>query len=165
MGWKETSKWDDKYIQQATQLAKLGLSDVQIATVWGVTPDCLTKWKNNKPGFYEALQQGRIMSLGEVAESIFKIANGFYYEEETAVGYQGKVEIVTLKKYAKPNAYACVKILAVKDKEHWSEVQRSESVHTNINIAKLDLTSMTPEQLALIESIHKTQLTENVGNS
>ena len=163
--WETISKWDDKYLQQVKELAMLGLTDVQIATVWGITVDCLAKWKNNKPGFYEALQQGRIPSLGEVAASLFKAANGFEYEEDAITSYQGEVTVTRIKKYKAPNPWACAKILAIKDRTNWSEVQRSESIHTNINIAKLDLSSMTTEQISLLESIQKKQLTENVGNS
>jgi hypothetical protein len=165
MGWEEHSKWDDKFIQQATQLAMLGHSDTEIAKVWGVELVTLAKWKNNKPGLYEALCMGRAQALGEVAQSLFKAALGYEYYEETAVAYQGDVQIVKLKKYAKPNPWACAKILTIRDRANWTDVQRTESIHTNINIAKLDLSSMSTEQIALLESIQKKQLTENVGNS
>jgi len=163
--WESISKWDEKYVLQATKLAMLGLSDGEIAKVWGVEIGTLGKWKNSKEGLYDALCQGRAQALGEVAASLFKAAIGYEYDDVAVTSFQGEVTVTPIKKYKGPNPWACAKILAVKDRMNWSEVQRSESVHTNINIAKLDLTSMTPEQLELIESIHKTQLTENVGNS
>jgi len=162
--WEVRSKWDDKYMRQATQLTFLGLSEQAIADVWGVALVTLHKWKNIKPGFYEALQQGRIPYLAEVADAMHRAAVGYYYTEQTAVNYKGEVKIVDIQRYAKPNPWAAAKILAIKDTS-WREVQKSESIHTNINIAKLDLSSMNPEQLALLESIQKKQLTENVGNS
>jgi len=165
MGWEATAKWDDKFILQATQLALLGHSDVEIAKVWGISAECLGKWKNDKPGFYEALQQGRVPAQGEVAASLFKAALGYEYEEDAVTSYQGKVTITRVKKYKGPNPWACAKILAVKDRLNWSEVQRSESIHTNINIAKLDLTGMDPGILTAIENAHKKQLVENVGDS
>jgi hypothetical protein len=100
-----------------------------------------------------------------VAESLFKAAIGYVYEEDAITSYQGEVTVTRVKKYKGPNPWAAAKILSVKDRANWSEVQRTESVHTNINIAKLDLTAMTPEQLELLESIQKKQLTENVGHS
>ena len=163
--WETISKWDDKYLLQATQLTFLGLSEQQIANVWGIELVTLAKWKNNKPGLYEALQQGRIPYLGEVADALHKAAVGYEYEEDAITSYNGEVTVTRVKKYAKPNPWACAKILAIKDRANWSEVQRTESIHTNINIAKLDLSLMNPEQLALIESIQKKGLTENVGNS
>ena len=165
MNWENTSKWDDKFMQQATQLAKLGLTDDQIASVWGVEHVTLDKWKNNKPGLYDALQQGRIQSLGEVADALFKSAVGYYYEEDAITSYQGEVTVTRVKKYAKPNTWAAAKILAIRDRLNWSEVQRTESIHTNINIAKLDLSSMSPEILQAIENEQKKQLTENAGNN
>ena len=165
MDWEERSKWDEKYLLQATQLTFLGLSEQQIADVWGITIGTLAKWKNSHPGFYEALNNGRIPYLGEVADAMHKAAVGYEYEEDAISNYQGQVIVTRIKKYAKPNPWAAAKILAIKDRTNWSEVQRSESIHTNINIAKLDLSSMNPEQLALLESIQKKQLVENVGNS
>lgn len=163
--WEFISMWDDKFIQQATQLAMLGHSDPEIAKVWGVTLDCFAKWKNNKPGLYEALCQGRAEALGEVAASLFKAAIGFEYEEDAITSYQGEVTVTRVKKYKGPNPWACAKILAVKDRLNWSEVQRSESIHTNINIAKLDLSTMSPEILQAIENQQKKELTENAGNN
>jgi len=165
LSWAATAKWDDKFILQATQIAKLGLNDQQIAEVWGIERVTLGKWKNSKPGLYEALCQGRMQALGEVADALYKAAIGYEYEEDAISSYQGDVQIVRVKKYKPPNPWACAKILAIKDRANWSEVQRSESVHTNINIAKLDLSSMSTEQIALLESIQKKQLVENVGNS
>jgi hypothetical protein len=162
--WESRAKWDDKFIQQATQLTFLGLSEQQIADVWGIALVTLHKWKNNKPGFYEALQRGRIPYLAEVADAMHRAAVGYYYTEQTAVNYKGEVKIVDIQRYAKPNPWAAAKILALKDPT-WREVQKTESVHTNINIAKLDLSSMSTEQIALLESIQKKQLTDNVGNS
>jgi hypothetical protein len=164
MDWETTSKWDDRFIQQATQLAMLGLDDRQIAAVWGIELVTLGKWKNSKPGLYEALQQGRQQALGMVAQSLFKAAIGYEYDDVAVTSYQGEVTITPIKKYKGPNPWAAAKILAIKDTS-WREVQKSESVHTNINIAKLDLSAASVEELALIESIHKKQLTENVGNS
>lgn len=162
--WEVTSKWDDKYLQQATQLTFLGLTEQQIADIWGVALVTLHKWKNNHPGFYEALQNGRMQALGKVAESLYKAAIGYEYDDVAVTSYQGEVTVTPIKKYKGPNPWAAAKILALKDPS-WREVQRSESIHTNINIAKLDLSSMNPEQLALLESIQKKTLTENVGNS
>jgi hypothetical protein len=165
VSWEATSKWDDKFIPQATQLTMLGLTELEISKVWGIELVTLHKWKNNKPGFYEALQMGRQQALGEVAQALFKSALGYEYEEDAVSSFEGQVTITRVRKYAKPNPWACAKILAIKDRANWSEVQRSETVHTNINIAKLDLSSMSAEELALFENIQKKQLTEHVGNS
>jgi len=162
--WESRAKWDDRFIQQATQLTFLGLSEQQIADVWGIALVTLHKWKNNKPGFYEALQSGRQGALGTVAASLYKAAVGYEYDDVAVTSYQGEVTITPIKKYKGPNPWAAAKILALKDPA-WREVQKTESVHTNINIAKLDLSSMSTEQIALLETIQKKQLTENVGNS
>jgi hypothetical protein len=165
LNWETTSKWNEVFMLQATQLAKLGLTDAQIAVVWGISLDTLDVWKNNKQGLYYALQQGRTIALGEVVEGLFRAAVGYEYEEDAITSYQGEITVTRVKKYKGPNPWAAAKILAVRDRSNWSEVQRTESIHTNINIAKLDLSTMSPEMLKAIENEQKKQLTENVGNS
>ena len=162
--WEVRSKWNDLYMLQATKLTFLGLSEQQIADLWGIALVTLAKWKNTKPGFYEALNNGKQGALSEVAISLYKAAVGYEYDDVAVTSYQGEVTITPIKKYKGPNPWAAAKILALKDPA-WREVQKTESIHTNINIAKLDLTAMSSEELALFESIQKKQLTEHVGNS
>lgn len=162
--WEVRSKWNDLYLLQATKLTFLGMSEQQIADLWGIALVTLHKWKNIKPGFYDALNEGRQGALATVAASLYKAAVGYEYDDVAVTSYQGEVTITPIKKYKGPNPWAAAKILALKDPA-WREVQKTESIHTNINIAKLDLTTMSVEELALFESIQKKQLTEHVGNS
>lgn len=163
LDWETTSKWDDKFIQQAKELAFLGHSDAEIAKVWGIELVTLAKWKNIKPGFYESLNAGRHEALGQVAISMHKAAIGYYYDDVAVTSYLGVVTVTPIKKYKGPNPWACAKILAVKDRANWSEVQRSESIHTNINIAKVDFSMMNSEILQAIENQQKKELTEHAG--
>lgn len=165
MDWEVASKWKDVYLLQATQLTKLGLTDTQICKVWDISVETLNVWKNKHEGLYDALQKGKMQANGEVAEALFKAAIGYEYEEDAITSYQGEVTVTRVKKYKGPNPWACARILEIKDRPNWSVIQKSESIHTNINIAKFDVSSLTPEQLELLESIQKKQLTENVGNS
>jgi hypothetical protein len=164
MGWETTAKWRDEFVQQAHKLAKLGHTDEQIAEVFGVAISTLNDWKNDREGFYDALSSGRTLAIGEVANSMFKSAIGFEYEETIEeVMPDGKSKTVVYKKYAKPNPYAGKFILASRQRDKWSE--RSESIHTNINIAKLDISSLSPELLQVIEREQRKQLTENAGHN
>jgi hypothetical protein len=165
MSWELTAKWKPEYVEQGHQLAKLGLSDAQICKVWGISDSTIDHWKHSREGFFEALYSGRTIALGQVADSLFRAAVGYEYEEDAITAYKGEVVVTRVRKYKGPNPWAAAKILAIKDRLNWSEVQRSEHLTTNINIAKLDLTQLTPEQLKLLETIQTKQLTENAGHN
>jgi len=164
MAWENVAKWRDEFVQQAHKLAKLGHTDEQIADVFCVSVDTLNSWKNTREGFYEALSNGRTLALGEVANAMFRSAIGFEYTESIEkITAAGEIVTETYKKYAKPNPYAGKFILASRQRDKWTE--KSESVHTNINIAKLDFSSLSPAILQAIEAEQKKQLTEHAGNN
>ena len=50
-----------------------------------------------------ALKQGKEVSDRQVENALFKTATGYYYQEETVTNAG---EIVTIKKYSKPNTTA-----------------------------------------------------------
>jgi hypothetical protein len=164
MAWETIAKWRDEFVQQAFNMAQLGLTDEQIAKVFNVAIDTLNGWKNEHEGFYESLANGRTLIVSQAAGAMFKSAIGFEYEETIeTVQPDGKITTVTYKKYAKPNPYAGKFILSCRQRDIWSE--RSESIHTNINIAKLDISSLSPELLQVIEREQRKQLTENAGHN
>jgi len=164
MGWQVTAKWRDENIEIVHRLALLGQTDAEIAMVFGVEPVTLSTWKNKYPEFYEALEKGRQLKLAEVAAATFKSAIGYDYEETIYTESEkfGKTTTV-YKKHRAPNMYAAKFILAARARDKWTE--KSETIHTNINIAKLDLTQLSPEQLKLLESIQTKQLTENATSN
>jgi transposase len=164
MGWQVVAKWRDDFIQQVHKLAQLGLNDAEIAHVFDVDINTLSSWKNKYPEFYDQLEAGRQLKLAEVASATFKAAIGYEYEETvTAVSEKFGTTITTYKKHRAPNMYAAKFILAARVRDKWTE--RSETVHTNINIAKLDLTQLSPEQLKLLETIQTKQLTEHATSN
>ena len=83
--------------------ARDGLIDEQIAKNMNVAYSTFREWKKKFPTHSAALKQGKEVSDRQVENALFKTATGYYYQEETVTNAG---EIVTIKKYSKPNTTA-----------------------------------------------------------
>ena len=83
--------------------ARDGLIDEQIAKNMNVAYSTFREWKKKVPTLSAALKQGKEVSDRQVENALFKTATGYYYQEETVTNAG---EIVTIKKYSKPNTTA-----------------------------------------------------------
>jgi hypothetical protein len=143
-----------------------GATEKQLAIYWGVSMPTIQLWKNTHEDFALALTQGKLKADIEVAKALYRNAVGFEYEEEVAFNNKGVIIKTMLKKQRLPDAWSEVKWLGLRQKELWSETQRIEVTNTNININRFEvLNGLNTDQLMLLESIAKKQLTENVGDS
>ena len=83
--------------------ARDGLIDEQIAKNMNVAYSTFREWKKKFPTLSAALKQGKEVSDRQVENALFKTATGYYDQEETVTNAG---EIVTIKKYSKPNTTA-----------------------------------------------------------
>jgi len=103
--------------------ARDGDTDKTIAQKLGVSEVTLHKWKKDKPSFLEALKKGKEIVDRQVENSLLKSANGFYYEEEMVTN---KGDVVTVKKYEKPNTTAQIFWLKNRKSVEWRDKQHLE---------------------------------------
>ena len=71
--------YEPAYCPRAHKLALLGLTDVEIAEQFGISPDTLYEWKTAHPEFSEALRNGKTPADAEMAASFYK--RGLGYEQ------------------------------------------------------------------------------------
>lgn len=83
--------------------ARDGLIDEQIAKNMNVAYSTFREWKKKFSTLSAALKQGKEVSDRQVENALFKTATGYYYQEETVTNAG---DIVTIKKYSKPNTTA-----------------------------------------------------------
>lgn len=72
-----------------------GSTDVEIAKMLGISKTVLYEWKNEYPEFAEAIKKGKDISNGEILNSAFKQATGFYVKEQMAVKVRTNEEVPT----------------------------------------------------------------------
>jgi len=146
-------KWNDKIPRMVYQMALLGLTDQQMADIIGVDRSAFSAWKVNKPEFLEALSEGKTIADAKVAESLYKCATGYEYEEEAVSSYKGVPQAITVKKYKGPEAWAAYRWLSTRQSDVWKDTTKVDVKNVNFNLTKIDLTGLSFEELALAEKI------------
>ena len=132
-----------EFIQQAYELSLLGLRNIDIANVWSIPVKTLEDWISKKPDLKDAIHEGRHLANAKVAASLYKKAIGFWIEEVkyfTVKTSKNKSKLVPIKvkKYFPPDTVAAVKILSIRDRARWSDVQKIQHEHTGA----LDITHL-----------------------
>lgn len=75
--------YKDAYVDQAFRLALLGATDKEMAGIWDVDESTVNNWKLAHPEFLVSINAGKLEADSKVAASLFKLANGFEYDETT----------------------------------------------------------------------------------
>ena len=112
--------------------ARDGLTNEQIAHNIGINPDTLYTWIKKYPDIAESLKRGKEVVDRQVENALFKSAIGYMYEEETVTNAG---DVVTTRKYAKPNTTAQIFWLKNRKPDTWRDRQEQDvNVNTPINI-------------------------------
>jgi transposase-like protein len=85
--------------------ARDGLTDEQIAHNIGISRQTLYEWKKRYPVISDILKAGKEVVDRQVENALLKLALGFDYDEQAVTN---KGEIVTIRKYEKPNTTAAI---------------------------------------------------------
>ncbi len=98
-------------IRVTRRACKLGAIDSDLAEMFGVSRMTIQNWKNSSEEFFWALKAGKDEANHTVERSLFKSAQGSYYEEEEAKviqisRFEQTVVKETVKKYLPPNVTA-----------------------------------------------------------
>lgn len=77
------SKYDPKMNEQVYKLCLLGAIDREIANFFDVNEATINRWKESEPEFCKSLKKGKIEADVKAAESLYKRALGYEYDEIT----------------------------------------------------------------------------------
>lgn len=103
--------------------ARDGLIDEQIATNVGVSYSTFRDWKKRFPALSAVLKRGKEVVDRQVENALLKTAVGYVYEEETVTNTG---EVVTVKKYSKPNTTAQIFWLKNRKRGQWTDKSEVE---------------------------------------
>lgn len=115
----------EHYVEEAEKLAMLGLTIVEMATVWGTTEQTLCTWQRKNPALAAAIRRGRTGPDAEVAMSLFKRATGYSHPavKISVTNVEGEV-IVTETPYTEhypPDTAACIFWLKNRRPDLWRD--------------------------------------------
>ena len=118
---------------QVEKLAGLGMTDIEIGYVLGVTEQTVNNWKTDE-GFLLALKTGKAKANSRVVESLYKRALGYEYEEVTYEAMRlnstslpsvttTPVKVKTVVKHIEPNPTAMIFWLKNRQPDRWRDVK------------------------------------------
>ena len=106
-----------EFDNQVFEMALLGLTDVQMANVLGITKQTINNWKHEHETFFYSLTRGKEEADGKVAKAMYNRALGVTIVEE-ALTRDG--EVVKLKKELPSDTAAAKHWLANRQRNLWA---------------------------------------------
>ena len=130
------SKYDPKFNNIVYQLSLLGATDKELANALSVCEKTINNWKESESEFLQSIKKGKEIADAEVAESLYKRAIGYEYDEVSEETRKGQVisKKVTTKKM--PADVAAINIWLknrrgkIKDNEGQRWADKQEVDHT-----------------------------------
>jgi len=111
----------EKYIDQAYQLALLGLTNDEMASVFGVARATFYNWQKEIPEFLDAIKSGKAPADGEVVASLRQRALGYSHAEMKVFLHEGKIVEHVVTKHYPPDTAAMCFWLKNRQRRNWLE--------------------------------------------
>ena len=127
----EAYKYKPEYADQAHKLCLLGLTDVQMAEVFGIAESTFYLWKQRFPEFAEAIASGKVHADANVAKSLYQRAIGYEHEEVHLNVVGGELIQTTLIKRYPPDTTAAKHWLHNRSPNAW---RREHELEVNVNM-------------------------------
>lgn len=122
-----------EYVKQGYELALLGLTDVEMARVWGVSEATIYNWKEDHFDFLEALQRGKDAADANVASRLYQRAMGYSHPAVKIFNDQGSPLEVEYTEHYPPDTTACIFWLKNRQRGKWRDRQDVEqTVNANV---------------------------------
>jgi hypothetical protein len=112
-------KYDKRNAKQAYELALLGLTDDEMAPVFGVTVRTIARWKKDHPDFCHAVTRGKIPADAEVAAKLRERAIGYSHQETVITSYQGEITQTVVTRHYPPETAAASMWLHNRQPTRW----------------------------------------------
>ena len=134
------SDYDPKFVQQAYRLSLLGLTDAEMAGVFGIAESTLHLWKLEHPEFSESIEDGKSSADAKVAESLYKRSLGYSHEAVKIFMPQGASEPVYAPyiEHYPPDTQAASLWLCNQQSRKWRDKQEIEHTTSDEMLALLD---------------------------
>lgn len=141
------TKYDPVFPEQAEKLCKLGATDKELADFFEITESTLNEWKLSKDDFSESIKRGKILADANVAESLYKRANGYSHPDVDIKVIEGQIVETELIKHYPPDTAAGIFWLKNRQRGKWRDKIEVESDNTNKNY---NSTPMSPDDIRRI---------------
>lgn len=138
-----------EYATIGYRMTLLGATDKDMAEAFGVSEQTINGWKSKHPKFFESIKSGKIFADSQVAESLFRRANGITRKAVKIFQHEGQSYEHEYEEYFPPDTGAAMAWLKNRRPAQWRDKPADLTVNVN-NDVKVDLTK-PPEEWGLAE--------------
>jgi len=139
---------------RAHRLALLGLTDAQIADAMGFSESTIKRWKREHEKFRQALDAGKAMADGYVAQSLYRRARGYSHKAVDIKVVNGQIVETEIVKRYPPDTTAAIFWLKNRQRGIWRDVYRKEITGPGGRpLVTRDFEGLTDEELQLAMKI------------
>lgn len=147
-----------EYVKQAYELALLGLTDAEMARVWGVSEQTVNAWKQDHFDFLESLQRGKDAADANVASRLYQRAMGYSHPAVKIFNDDGSPLVVDYTEHYPPDTGACIFWLKNRQRGKWRDRQDVEQT-VNANVTQ-EITVEAKVELDFSDLIPAKETTE-----
>jgi hypothetical protein len=115
--------WDDRNIELAKSMTKLGATDLDLANGFGVAVRTIHRWKLDHPEFAEALRVGKDEANDLVEQSLYKRAIGYTFDSEKILSVGGVVQRIETLEHVPPDTTAGIFWLKNRKPDDWRDTK------------------------------------------
>lgn len=101
-----------------------GLSDDEMAAMFGISPHLIESWKEFYPTFAKAIEEGRTAADAKVVQALYDNAVGFEHESDEVVKTRTGAHVVTVRKFYRGDT-AAQKFWLENRSQHWRQQRNS----------------------------------------
>lgn len=121
------TKFKPEYVKQGYELALLGVTDAQMATIFDVDEATIHRWKISHPEFCESLKEGKHGADSKVAQSLYKRATGYEHQAvKISANPNGDEHVTEYTERYPPDTTAAIFWLKNRQPELWRDISRKE---------------------------------------
>lgn len=103
------------------KLSLLGLTDKQMAEVFGVAESTLYLWKTKHESFSEALKAGKQVADADVADRLLQRAMGYEHDEVDIRVVDKEIVQTPIRKFYPPDTTAAIFWLKNRQRDQWRD--------------------------------------------
>jgi hypothetical protein len=110
----------------ARKACERGLSDLEVADLFGVNLSTLYRWRAKKPHFGRVFKLGKQIADEKVERSLYERAIGYSYEAQKAVMTRSGPQMLRWREHVPPDVSAAMAYLKNRRPDRWRDTHRIE---------------------------------------
>jgi len=115
------TKYEKAFNDQVYKYSLLGLTDIEMSSLFNVTEKTFNNWKTNHPEFLQSLKKGKEIADSEIAASLYNRAKGYSHPDVHVSNFQGQITLTKLIKHYPPDTAAAFIWLKNRQGDKWKD--------------------------------------------